>query len=76
VTREEIYRAVLDNVKGWDAESQESAPRWTQLARSCKSATDYPCGVSVSKISFRIMVRSAGGWEPIKRLDFLVPMGC
>ena len=76
VTREEISRAVREQVKGWDAEDQESAPRWARLARSCKSATEYPCGVSISKISFRIMVRSAGVWEPIQRIDFLVPMGC
>lgn len=50
--------------------------KWTKLARSAKTVNDYPLGVGVSKISLRIKVREDNQWRVIKRLEFIIPMGC
>lgn len=66
VTSKEIYKEVL---KGGDR-------KWAEYARSCKSPNDYPCSVSVSRISFRIMAKEYGQWNVIHRINFMIPMGC
>ena len=66
VTSKEIYRAV----------SKNGDEKWVEHARLCKSPNDYPCGVSVSKISFRIMAKENGVWGVIHRINFIIPMGC
>lgn len=64
VTGKEISAAIKEDEK------------WSQLARTCKSAQDYPCAVSVNKIRFRIAVRDGDQWKIIKQVEFNVPMGC
>jgi hypothetical protein len=66
VTSKEIYQAVL---KGGDR-------KWAEHARSCKNANDYPCGVTTSRISLRIMAKEDGRWNVIHRINFKIPMGC
>jgi hypothetical protein len=66
VTRKEIYKAVLKN----------GGKRWADYSRSCKTANDYPCLVSVSRISFRIMAKENGKWNIIHKINVFVPMGC
>jgi hypothetical protein len=41
-----------------------------------KGPNDYPCGVGISKISFRIKLKEGAEEKVIKTLEFLVPMGC
>lgn len=41
-----------------------------------KGPNDYPCGVGVSKVRFRITVKAGAEEKVIKTIEFLVPMGC
>lgn len=66
VSMREIYREV----------SRRGDDKWAKLARSAKTVNDYPLGVGVSKISLRIKVREDKQWRVIKRLEFIIPMGC
>lgn len=66
VTSKEIYNAVLK----W------SGKRWANHARSCKTANDGACLVSVSRISFRIKAKENGRWNIIHNINVFVPMGC
>lgn len=66
VTSKEIYNAVL----------KRSGKRWADYVRSCKTPTDAPCLVSVSRISFRIKAKENGKWNVIHKLNVSIPMGC
>ena len=72
VTRKEMYDAVATET----ASDQTERNWWLREVRKCKSPTDDPCAVTVSKISFRIKTKERGVWKVVKRLDFMIPMGC
>lgn len=66
VTSKEIYKAVL----------KDGGKRWADYVRSCKTPTDAPCLVSVSRISFRIKAKENGKWNIIHKINVSIPMGC
>lgn len=66
VSMQEVYREVARRGDG----------KWARLARSARTVNDYPLGVGVNKISLRIKVREDNEWRVIKRLEFIIPMGC
>lgn len=84
VTGEEISTAVKEAERKLYADYYEAAQssgepvdeKWSKLARTCKSPQDYPCAVSVNKISFQIKVKDGDQWKIIKRVEFNIPMGC
>lgn len=76
VTTEEIVAAVAKESAKWAEQGYDPGDRWIIVARDCKAADSYPCGVSVSKVFFRIMVKVDGQWRQIKLIEFKVPMGC
>lgn len=66
VTAQEIREAVTK--RGGDVLGQ--------YVSAVKKPTDLPCGVGVSKISFRVKVKDGENWKVIKTIHFLVPLGC
>ncbi|MBK8813302.1 MAG: hypothetical protein IPN69_21600 [Acidobacteria bacterium] len=66
VTSKEISEAV----------SKRGGKKWADHVRSCKTATDDPCLVSISRISFRIMAKENGKWNIIHKINFFLAMGC
>jgi hypothetical protein len=84
VTRREIFVAVKKAERKLYADYYETArtagdpvdEKWSQRARQCQSTGEYPCAVSVSTIRLRIKVKEDGEWKIIKRMEFIVPMGC
>ena len=56
--------------------TKEGGATLGQYVSKVKGPNDYPCGVGVSKISFRIKLKSGGEEKVIKTIEFLVPMGC
>lgn len=68
VTTEEIVAALK--------KKKDVEPHWFELAAQCKTARTAPCGVGVSRISFRIQRRAKGRTQVLWRADLLPPMGC
>lgn len=66
VTPEEIRQAVI----------KYAGVEWTNRLNDLKGPRDYPCGVGVSTIRVRILVREGKEWRVIHTVNFLVPMGC
>lgn len=56
--------------------------RYLELARSCASATSYPCDVGVSRIVLRVLrrekdqERNAHEWRTVRVVYLNAPMGC
>ena len=76
VTQTEIIEAARAQSKKWASRGYDAGERWVGLARQCKGPNEYPCGVSVSKVILRIMVREAGAWKEIQNIELIIPMGC
>jgi hypothetical protein len=76
VTTEEIVAAVAEESAKWAREGYDPGERWTTVAKDCKAPDSYPCGISVSKIFLRVMVKIAGQWQQVQLIEFKVPMGC
>jgi hypothetical protein len=66
VTAAEIKQAIL----------KAGGKEWAKLVRRIKGPNDYPSGVGVSKISFRIAVKENERWQAVMLLHFKIPMGC
>lgn len=66
VTPAEIYSAVL----------KRGGKRWANIAKTCKGPNDDWCGVSTSRISFRISALTDRKWVVVHQVDVIVPMGC
>jgi len=76
VTRAEIIQATKEQSALWVRDGYDPGDRWVKLARKCKSPTDYPSGVSISKVVLRISIKIGNDWKEISKIDFIVPMGC
>lgn len=66
VTPEEIQAVV----------TREGGAQLGKYVSKVKGPNDYPCGVGISKVRFRIKVREGTEEKVIQTLEFLVPMGC
>lgn len=51
-------------------------PRWLDVVKGAKSIREYPFSVGVTEISFRILARLGGKWEPVHVVRLRLPMGC
>jgi hypothetical protein len=69
VSTVEILEAIRDKLNVQD-------DKWTELAKQCKNARSYPCGVSISHINLRIELTKTDGSTSTKYIIFEVPMGC
>ncbi len=77
VTTQEIMAAVTDDKEGQSGAGEYALEkRWGTIAAQCKSATDYPCGVSISRVRLKISVKEQGEWKKIHTIDLIIPMGC
>ena len=76
VTTEEIVAAVAEESAKWAKGGYDPGELWIIAARNCKAPDSYPCGVSVSKVFFRILVKAAGQWQQIQLIEVKIPMGC
>lgn len=56
--------------------AREGGAQLGKYVSKVKGPNDYPCGVGVSKIRFRIKMKEGTGEKVIKTIEFLVPMGC
>ena len=56
--------------------TKEGGAKLGEYVSKVKGPNDYPCGVGLSKISFRIILKNGGEAKVVKTLEFLVPMGC
>lgn len=56
--------------------TKEGGAKLGEYVSEVKGPNDYPCGVGLSKISFRIILKEGGEAKVVKTLEFLVPMGC
>jgi len=59
-----------------DIVTKEGGAKLGQYVSKVKGPNDFPCGVGISKIRFRIILKNGDVTEVVKVLDFLVPMGC
>ena len=60
-----------------DAVKEHCGFRWSEHVKNIKSASDYPCGVSTSKIFLKIILeRSESGIIKEKTISIEIPMGC
>lgn len=66
VSAKEIQNAILKYGDKW----------WLEHARKVKSPHDSPCGVGISKIWYRILVKNGDQWVVINTIAVDVPMGC
>lgn len=66
VTPAEIQKAV----------TREGGKTLGRYVRNVRGPNDEPCGVGVSKISFRIKVKDGADWKVLRTVHFLVPLGC
>lgn len=76
VTTAEIIQATKEQSARWAREGYNPEERWVKIARKCKIPTEYPSGVSISKVRLKISVKTGKGWKEIHGIDILVPMGC
>ena len=76
VTTDEIVAAVALESAKWTQKGYAPGKRWLTVAKECKSAGSYPCGVAISKVFLRIMVKIAEQWQQILLIEFIAPMGC
>lgn len=56
--------------------TKEGGSKLGEYVSKVKGPNDYPCGVGLSKISFRIILKNGEEAKVVKTLEFLVPMGC
>lgn len=56
--------------------TKEGGAKLGKYVSKAKGPNDYPCGVGVSKIRFRIKVKEGIKERVIQKIEFLVPMGC
>jgi hypothetical protein len=67
-TKDEILAAVRKEAGVW--------PEAVDLAKACKEPTDYPCGVSVSSVYFRVEMLVGDEWTSVGVVEVMIPMGC
>jgi hypothetical protein len=69
VTKSELLAAVRKHAYAdW--------PEAVDLAKTCKSPHDEPCGVGVSSLYFRIEKQVGDRWIKVGVVEVLIPMGC
>ena len=51
-------------------------PRWLDVVKGAKSIREYPFSVGVTEVSFRILARLGGKWEPVHVVRLRLPTGC
>jgi hypothetical protein len=56
--------------------AKEGGAKLGEYVSKVKGPNDYPCGIGLSKVSFRIILKEGGEARVVKTLEFLVPMGC
>jgi hypothetical protein len=76
VSNTAIVEAVREETGDWAQRGYDPGDRWIRLAEQCASPNEYPCGVSISRISLKISVDGSGRRKEILNVDFLIPMGC
>ena len=76
VAQTQIVEAVKAKSEEWSNQGFDGGKRWIDLAKKCKGPNEYPCGVSVSKVTLRVMVIESGKWKHIQNIELKIPMGC
>jgi len=55
---------------------EECGESWSEHMKNTKSISDYPVGVLISKIYFRVVMTDVDGYKTEKIIVFDIPMGC
>ncbi|WP_339657531.1 SH3 domain-containing protein [uncultured Maribacter sp.] len=58
------------------AVEEECGGYWTELIKDIKTVNEYPSGVSISRIFFKILFTDENGSVIEKTIEFEIPMGC
>jgi len=67
-TQAEIMAAVRKRAGDW--------PEAIELAKKCRAPNEYPCGVSVSSVFFRVEMLVGDQWTNVGVVEVQIPMGC
>jgi hypothetical protein len=71
--KKELIQAVRRATRTY---SPSDARRWMAIARTCSTANELPCIVTLSHVTVRIFVKLNGKKQEIETLEMDVPMGC